>query len=371
MANKYFTPTSFNGGNGNVNQWGTCSLTFTATATSHTLNIVINTAQNDGYLWVAKPQIVEGAMTLPYSPHPSEIYEGSTIIDSTGITVNNGALRVKNKSGTTVLEGDSNGDLTLSGRVVNGSDIFQTRMERGGLTYRIGNEDVATIRTVRNTNNSSVNGLSIAMMPDGDFLDLGYTNGTTFDSSVTFYPHLRISKGSAEAGGFNGVQLYADMLFRTGKHLLFSDGSQYNHEIYASNNNRLAMMGNDGFALGYKEGDTRKSLITGSETDFSTGAKIYAHSGFNMGGNIITNSPSIGNIHKSAIRISNVNAYLDSGWYSFASGTQGIPSGGPNWGVLIHIKGFEKDFAQILWGTDNSFRIRWYVNGAYTAWKTL
>ena len=87
LANKYFTPTSFNGGNGNVNQWGTCSLTFTATTTSHTLNIVINTAQNDGYLWVAKPQIVEGAITLPYSPHPDETYAGIVKLDSTGINV--------------------------------------------------------------------------------------------------------------------------------------------------------------------------------------------------------------------------------------------------------------------------------------------
>ena len=354
-----------------VNKWTKCYVHFRTASSGdvYFTPFIYGGGSTTFDIWATELSLSESAVESKWTPHPSEIYEGSTVIDASGITVNNGALRVKNKSGTTVLEGDSNGDLTLKGKVVNGSDIFQTRMERGGLTHRIGNEDVATIRTVRNTDNHSVNGLSIAMMPDGDFLDLGYTNGTTFDSTTPFYPSLRISKGNAAAGGFNGVQLYADTLFRTGKHLYFSDGTQYYHEIYASNNNRLAMMGNDGFALGYKEGDTRRSLITGSETDFSTGAKIYAHSGFNMGGNIITNSPSIGNIHKSAIRISNINAYLDSGWYSFDANCAGLPVA--KWGILLHIDAdYGTDFLQMLFLVDNTMRIRWWVNGAYTVWKT-
>lgn len=35
------------------------------------------------------------------------------VMDKTGFTINNGALKVKNKAGTTVLEGDSNGNLIL------------------------------------------------------------------------------------------------------------------------------------------------------------------------------------------------------------------------------------------------------------------
>ena len=353
-----------------IGNWVYNSITFTAQTTSTLIWFdLYEVVGSDGYIWLHDVCVVEGDTPAPFTPHPSEIYEGSTIIDGSGITVNNGALRVKNSRGTTVLEGDSNGDLTLNGRVVNGSDVFQTRMEKGGLTYRIGDEDVATIRTVRNDSNHYINGLSIAMMPNGDYLDLGYTESTSFESSVPFYTSLRISKGSAEAGGFNGVQLYSNMQFRTGKHLYFSDGTAYDHEIFASNNNRLTMMGNDGFALGYKEGDTRRSLITGSETDFSTGAKIYAHSGFNMGGNIITNSPSIGNIHKSAIRISNINAYLDSGWYSFDANCVGLPVA--KWGILLHIDAdYGTDFLQMLFLVDNTMRIRWWVNGAYTVWKT-
>ena len=52
-----------------------------------------------------------------WTPHPSETYDGSTVIDSTGVTINNGALTVKNNNGETVLQGDSNGNLSLTGTV--------------------------------------------------------------------------------------------------------------------------------------------------------------------------------------------------------------------------------------------------------------
>ena len=43
--------------------------------------------------------------------------EGSTTINRHGVTVRNGALRVKNNSGTTVLEGDSDGNLSMRGSI--------------------------------------------------------------------------------------------------------------------------------------------------------------------------------------------------------------------------------------------------------------
>ena len=41
----------------------------------------------------------------------------STILDKTGFTVKNGALKVQNKSGQTVLSGDTNGNLVMSGSI--------------------------------------------------------------------------------------------------------------------------------------------------------------------------------------------------------------------------------------------------------------
>ena len=45
-----------------------------------------------------------------WSPHPSEVYGGSTEIDADGITVKNGHIRIQNNEGTDVLVGDSTGN---------------------------------------------------------------------------------------------------------------------------------------------------------------------------------------------------------------------------------------------------------------------
>ena len=49
-----------------------------------------------------------------WSPHPDEVYSGYTYIDASGVTIKNGALRILNNAGTTVLSGDSNGNLSIS-----------------------------------------------------------------------------------------------------------------------------------------------------------------------------------------------------------------------------------------------------------------
>ena len=62
---------------------------------------------------VRQLSLTEGRAETAWTPHPSEIYEGSTVIDASGVTVNNGALRVKDSSGNIMLEGDTSGTLYL------------------------------------------------------------------------------------------------------------------------------------------------------------------------------------------------------------------------------------------------------------------
>ena len=66
---------------------------------------------------VRQLSLTEGKVETAWTQHPSEIYEGSTVIDGSGVTVNNGALRVKNKAGQTVLQGDSFGNLSMRGSI--------------------------------------------------------------------------------------------------------------------------------------------------------------------------------------------------------------------------------------------------------------
>lgn len=65
----------------------------------------------------------EGEIALPWSPHHSETYEGSTQIDASGITVTSGAIRIKNNSGQEVLRGGSDGNLILNNITANNASI--------------------------------------------------------------------------------------------------------------------------------------------------------------------------------------------------------------------------------------------------------
>lgn len=55
----------------------------------------------------------EGEET-PWTPHPSETYDGSTTIDASGVTIRNGALTIKNDDDVDMLKGE-NGNLLLNG----------------------------------------------------------------------------------------------------------------------------------------------------------------------------------------------------------------------------------------------------------------
>lgn len=80
---------------------------------------------------------------LPWTPHPSEIYDGSTLIDATGVTIKNGAIKVQNKAGGTVLKGDTNGNLALGGsgtsgslNILNSSDSIIGTLDKYGITLK-------------------------------------------------------------------------------------------------------------------------------------------------------------------------------------------------------------------------------------------
>ena len=89
LNGKQFVPNARNGGNADANNWVIFTHTFTATHNYHAINIVVNAAQDDGYMWIAKPMVCEGELLRSWSPHPSELYDGVTQIDKDGIKVMN------------------------------------------------------------------------------------------------------------------------------------------------------------------------------------------------------------------------------------------------------------------------------------------
>lgn len=107
---------------GELNKWHTVSFEYTPTATTSTLYIGRDGGGSNGTYYFTNMSLTlgsakdkDGNIIAPqYQPHPSEVYEGSTTIDADGIVVYNGAFKIKNKAGETVLEGDDKGNLKLN-----------------------------------------------------------------------------------------------------------------------------------------------------------------------------------------------------------------------------------------------------------------
>lgn len=76
-----------------------------------------------------------------------------------------------------------------------------------------------------------------------------------------------------------------------------------------------------------------------------------------------------GSITTTAPRITNLNARLNSGWYSFTSGIQNAPSG-VSYGVMLTMKwDSSTDFYQLLISSNNGrLYTRGYINGGYSPW---
>ena len=109
-----------------ANTWTKCYVHFKTKATGNVyFTPFIYTGEGSHGLSVTEISLSEGKVERAWTPHSSEIYEGSTIIDASGVTINNGAIKVKNKAGQTVLSGDSDGNLSLTGSLVVSSNKNQ------------------------------------------------------------------------------------------------------------------------------------------------------------------------------------------------------------------------------------------------------
>lgn len=178
------------------------------------INFIHFKTGSDAYSWITDVIINEGEVALAWSPHPSEIYEGSTLIDASGVTVKNGAIKVQNKSGQTVLSGDTNGNLVVGGGSATGSIFVKDSsgatigtLDKNGLTlsdtainitskFRVGESNAqqvvfngATINFQSKTDSSST-----TMTTKGsigiDTSGLGVTGYTFFYDGANMYEDL-------------------------------------------------------------------------------------------------------------------------------------------------------------------------------------
>ena len=133
---------------------------------------------SDGYVWFTQLMINEGDVKQPWSPHPDEVYNGSTVIDASGVTINNGALTVKNNAGKTVLSGDSNGNLDITGTVKSQRGNMYVSLDYGGLTFQSAhnNEQLLRMETTSFTSDKNVNGVDLNLAKQGEYISFNHIN---------------------------------------------------------------------------------------------------------------------------------------------------------------------------------------------------
>ena len=182
LANKHIN--SFpSGGNSNINNWNKCSLSFIADGTNHTINIVITNANNDGYLWIAQPQVVEGDLDLPYSTNPNEIYDGITTIDKDGINV------ATSYGSHTQFHAGGMSSYNNSGQRTLG-------IENGGISFHAWNNNALTAYITQSSlwgGSQSANGLAISTTANGTYLALGTSSLSDVNTTLNMDQALTIS----------------------------------------------------------------------------------------------------------------------------------------------------------------------------------
>ena len=252
----------------------------------------------------------------PWSPHPNEVYSGSTIIDASGITINNGALRVKNNAGTTVLSGDSNGNLDITGTVKSQKGNMYVSLDYGGLTFQSArnNEQLLRMETTSFTSDKSVNGVDFNLAKHGEYISFNHINKenlnngwSSSDGSYNFMDFWSKDTTLGSKTYKKGINVNSPMYVNKG--LKLYSGTNFYADIDGSiswNNgtgtvsNLLGLYGDNGAILGYKSGESLNARFLVSEASQpGTGDNLISWGNYNFNGytfhnaNIVAKSLSV------------------------------------------------------------------------------
>lgn len=254
---------------------------------------------------VTELSLSESAVESKWTPHPSELYEGSTIIDASGVTVNNGAIKVKNKAGDTVLSGDSNGNLTLSGTIKSeaGNGLY-VAVNSGGITFKDSqkNEEVLRIGTSFSNNNRDINGVTFAMPQYSDRISFRHIQKPSLENgwsgSDTVYSFMEMwgtDYNHPNGKNYKGINVFAPM-YLSQKIRFRNGGDSYLHEItpnitWNNMNKLMGIYGDNGTIIGYKSGDNLQARIVVTEGNHPNTADVIKSWGhWNCSGAIVHNA---------------------------------------------------------------------------------
>ncbi len=197
----YPMDTSKMGGNGSVGNWGKASLTFVATSTTHSVEFMLHgvTDAGNGYLWIVQPMCNEGSVSLPYSAHPNESYDGIVSMDYQGINVatSYGAHTQFHSGGMSSY---------------NNSNQRTLGIENGGISFHAWNNNSLAAYITQSSlwgGSQSANGLAISTTANGTYLALGTSSLSDVNTTLNMDQALTISASD----GFQprGLNLWKDV----------------------------------------------------------------------------------------------------------------------------------------------------------------
>lgn len=266
--------------------------------------------------WVTELSLSESAVESKWTPHPDEVYSGSTVIDASGVTINNGALTIKNNSGVTVLSGDSNGNLDITGTVKSQKGNMYVSLDYGGVTFQSArnNEQLLRMETTAFSSDKDVNGVDFNLAKYGEYISFNHINkenlNNGWSSSDGRYNFMDFWSKDTTLGSKTykkGINVNSPMYMNKGLQLY--SGSNVNADIDGSvswNNGTgtvsslLGMYGDNGAILGYKSGSNLQARFLVTEASHpGTGDNLISWGNYNFNGytfhnaNIVAKSLSV------------------------------------------------------------------------------
>ena len=238
----------------------------------------------------------------------SSISTTQFVMDKNGLTIKNGALTIKNKSGTTVLNSDTDGNLLLTGTIKSQSGERYVSLNSGGITFNDyhKNEQMLRIAISYFTDNRDINGVTFAMPSYSDFIRFSHisktdmTNG--WSSTDTQYQFFDLWSGDQNINGSamkKGMTVYSPLYIKNKATFsntieLLNDGTPHQITLRTSASDGLAnaigIYGNDGVDIGYRSGTSNYSRIRIVESSFAgTDDQIKSWGNWNMCGYTLHN----------------------------------------------------------------------------------
>ncbi len=209
----------------------------------------------------------------------SSITTTQFVMDKTGFTVKNGAIKIQNKTGTNVMTSDTNGNLTITGTFVNknyngvdaikiqDTSIYFYDWERNG-------RNLGIIYSSYNSAYPNVRGFSLGHSKLG-YMTIGYESATnTYNQYITFDKYSINPSYTApirvhESAVFNSAVNMQDRVYIPNTMYFGSSSASTTSQIWGSDvNNRLAIQvsvnaANDGFMIQTNTGGVLFSILAG------------------------------------------------------------------------------------------------------------